>query len=256
MARKNAYHDVVKSALEKDGWTLTHEPLRLVVDEVGCVTHANGRFQEMWQVSEDVIASRDDDKLIVTVLDQLIDPEAFVGRVLELYRSEDTGEDLLHFKDGRIIKRYSRPLDRGGFSRGRVWSFEDITKRKRAEAALKESEVKFRSLVESSQTVPFSFDLIIGRYTYIGSQVEKWLGYPAASWTDLDSWSKRIYSEDQERVVATRVSDTSAGQDHVLEYRMMTADGRTVWVREFISVLLGWVVRGSCTVLCSISPNR
>ncbi len=35
MARKNAYHDVVKSALEKDGWTLTHEPLRLVVDEVG-----------------------------------------------------------------------------------------------------------------------------------------------------------------------------------------------------------------------------
>jgi len=35
MARKDAYHDIVKSALEKDGWIITHEPLRLVVDEVG-----------------------------------------------------------------------------------------------------------------------------------------------------------------------------------------------------------------------------
>jgi len=35
MARKDAYHDIAKSALEKDGWIITHEPLRLVVDEVG-----------------------------------------------------------------------------------------------------------------------------------------------------------------------------------------------------------------------------
>jgi len=35
MARKDAYHDIVKSALEKDGWTITSEPLRLVIDDVG-----------------------------------------------------------------------------------------------------------------------------------------------------------------------------------------------------------------------------
>jgi len=35
MARKDAYHDIVKNALEKDGWTITSEPLRLVVDDVG-----------------------------------------------------------------------------------------------------------------------------------------------------------------------------------------------------------------------------
>jgi len=35
MARKDAYHDIVKSALEKDGWTITSEPLRVVVDDVG-----------------------------------------------------------------------------------------------------------------------------------------------------------------------------------------------------------------------------
>lgn len=34
MARKDAYHDVVKSALEKDGWTITHDPLYLAVSSV------------------------------------------------------------------------------------------------------------------------------------------------------------------------------------------------------------------------------
>ncbi len=34
MARRDAYHDVVKSALEKDGWTITHDPLRLVAGGV------------------------------------------------------------------------------------------------------------------------------------------------------------------------------------------------------------------------------
>ena len=34
MARRDAYHDVVKSALEKDGWVITHDPLRLVAGGV------------------------------------------------------------------------------------------------------------------------------------------------------------------------------------------------------------------------------
>jgi len=34
MARIDAYHDVVKSALEKDGWTITHDPLYLTVNGI------------------------------------------------------------------------------------------------------------------------------------------------------------------------------------------------------------------------------
>ncbi|QKQ27362.1 hypothetical protein [Candidatus Reidiella endopervernicosa] len=54
-------------------------------------------------------------------------------------------------------------------------------KLKSAEATIRKSEAKFRALVESSQTVPFSFNLALGRYTYIGSQVESWLGYTVES---------------------------------------------------------------------------
>jgi len=101
---------------------------------------------------------------------------------------------------------------------------------------LQESENKFRSLVESSQTVPFTFDLIAGRYSYIGPQVEQWLGYPPEIWTDLESWAQRIHPEDREKTVNTCVEDSGAGRDHVLEFRMITADGRTIWNREVIAV--------------------
>ncbi|NJK99664.1 MAG: fatty-acid oxidation protein subunit alpha, partial [Spirulinaceae cyanobacterium SM2_1_0] len=29
MSRKNTFHDIVRRSLEKDGWTITHDPLQL-----------------------------------------------------------------------------------------------------------------------------------------------------------------------------------------------------------------------------------
>jgi len=29
MSRKDTFHDIVRRALEKDGWTITHDPLLL-----------------------------------------------------------------------------------------------------------------------------------------------------------------------------------------------------------------------------------
>nr|CRH07381.1 putative histidine kinase. Containing 3 SBP_bac_3 domain, PAS_3 domain, His KA domain, HATPase_c domain, response regulator receiver domain and Hpt domain [Candidatus Magnetococcus massalia] len=110
---------------------------------------------------------------------------------------------------------------------------------KASETALKASEAKFRALVESSQTVPFSFDLHTGRYSYIGLQVERWLGYPADSWTTMDSWVQRIHPDDRQRAAMACTQDTQAGRDHVLEFRMFTNGGEVVWVREFISVIMG-----------------
>jgi hypothetical protein len=33
MAKRDIYHDAVKRALEKDGWTITHDPFRLDIGE-------------------------------------------------------------------------------------------------------------------------------------------------------------------------------------------------------------------------------
>ena len=87
----------------------------------------------MWTIPKDILKSNDDEKLLKFVLDQIKDPNMFISKVQELYQSDRQDFDILNFKDGRVFERYSEPLIVGHNRAGRVWSFRDITERKRAE---------------------------------------------------------------------------------------------------------------------------
>ena len=124
----------------------------LVVDLQGRIVEFNQRFAQIWQVPPDLlVAGRDhdlptssrDEQMMRSVLGQLTDPAGFLAKVTELYtQPEASSFDVLEFKDGRTLERYSLPQRIAGQAVGRVWSFRDVSDRKRAEAALRASELQ------------------------------------------------------------------------------------------------------------------
>lgn len=109
----------------------------LVVDSQGKIVQHNQKFVDMWNIPAKIMESKSDDQALNFVLDQLLYPEDFLNQVKKLYTDPEVSTfDLLEFKDGRIFERFSQPQKISGKSVGRVWSFRDITERKRAEAEL------------------------------------------------------------------------------------------------------------------------
>jgi diguanylate cyclase (GGDEF)-like protein/PAS domain S-box-containing protein len=144
-AQVSAEHDLV-DALSRLTATLdsTADGI-LVVDNAGKITDFNRRFVEIWSIPDDSVVRQEDVSSLEFALDQLIDPEAFIDRLRQLRLLPDVETfDLLEFKDGRVIERFSRPQFIAGKSAARVYSFRDITDRK-----LLEDELSYRAFHDS-----------------------------------------------------------------------------------------------------------
>lgn len=119
----------------------------LVVDTEGKIASFNHRFVEMWSIPAQIIAARDDNKAIGFVLKQLREPKKFVKKIRELYTTpEAESYDLLEFKNGQVFERYSVPQRLGENIAGRVWSFRDVSERRRAEKLL-QRRLDFENLI-------------------------------------------------------------------------------------------------------------
>ena len=114
-------------------------------------------------------------------------------------------------------------------------SFQDITQSKLAEINLRESESRFKTLV---QNIPGSVYRCLNDQNwtiqYISSHIETLSGYPPTDFTRNGglSYSSIVHPDDLVRVAEEVASANERHVPFVLEYRIIHADGKPRWVNE------------------------
>ena len=102
------------------------------------------------------------------------------------------------------------------------------------------AEAMYRSLVDSLPGVTYSESLDHGKTLSVSPQIEDLLGYTQEEWTgNPRTWTDAVHPDDRERVEASCAEANATGEAWRVEYRMITRDGRVVWVRDIATLVRG-----------------
>jgi two-component system NtrC family sensor kinase len=110
----------------------------LVLDWQGRIVNMSHLFSKLWMIPDSLLLGYDDAAVLDFILAAVIDGEPLRQRLREIVDRKQTKE-ILDLRDGRTFECCSRPQYLGDNVVGRVFSFDDITERKRAEQALRDS---------------------------------------------------------------------------------------------------------------------
>ena len=135
----------------------------------------------------------------------------------------------------RWLSDHAQPvLGEDGKPRAVHGFIEDITGWRYAEQELKESEARYRALVENIPAVIYEMGPDDERRTiFVSPHVEKVLGYTRAEWLDQpDIWIELLHPDDREIELAAHDLHNTTGEPWLRRYRLIAADGRIVWVRD------------------------
>lgn len=191
-----------------------------------------------------------EEELLARTFQEITDPDD-LDPSLDLFRRALAGEiDSFELEKryldvhGRVVwTQLSASLirDENGQARYFITQIQDITERRATEEALRRSEARYRALVEKAPAVIYT-EVRLGEkpQLYVSPSIERMLGFPPQAFlNDPGMWLSCVHPDDQERVrvAAARTHETAGSFEQ--EYRMITADGRIVWVRDVASLVTG-----------------
>ena len=121
----------------------------LVLDWQGQITSMNHLLSSMWGLPETMLLDRNDAAVLEFITGQ-VDEADFEHCRMRLQALVDISEteEFFRLRDGRVFECKSRAQYLGAHIVGRVFSFSDITERKRAEEALRDSRDKLEERVQ------------------------------------------------------------------------------------------------------------
>jgi PAS domain S-box-containing protein len=209
------------------------------VDRNGVYTYASPKVKDLLGYESDEVIGKTPFEFILT------DEAQRVTRIFQdIVRSKEPFQGLentnIH-REGRHVTLETSGvpiLDTDGNLLGYRGVDRDITKRKQAEEALRESERRYRLLIENNPTVAWvtSQD---GRTVFISSNVEKVYGYTPDEVLAIgdELWFDRIHPDDRDRVQEAFRSLFDRKVQFNVKYRIQRKDGQWIWLHDRANIV-------------------
>ncbi|WP_164104662.1 PAS domain S-box protein [Candidatus Laterigemmans baculatus] len=209
----------------------------------GQTVRVNRAWEELWGIAADQISDYNvlhDPQLAAKGAAGVIE-RAFAGEVVHVpavyYDPNETVPDRTrHVEPRRWVTAVAYPLrDRDGHVREVILVHEDITARKLAEDALRESEERFRGIVSHSVAGVAEVDLS-GKFLFVN---DRYCEIVARTREQLLAMKMQDISHDGELRTNLVLFDRIGrdGRSYSIEKRYLRPDGSEIWVNNSVSGL-------------------
>lgn len=97
---------------------------------------------------------------------------------------------------------------------------------------------RYLKIIDSMDCCVWETDPANHLCSFVSGPTERMFGYPRAQWLrEPGMWLRITHPEDRDRVVTESAAGLASGRPHRLDFRMVRADGRAIWVRSWVSVV-------------------
>jgi len=114
----------------------------------------------------------------------------------------------------------------------------------------------YEAFVASIDGIVWEGDVESRQLSFVSPEAERVLGYPLALWLSAGFWAQQLHPDDREWAIESRRRASKAEGCTELEYRMIGAHGRTVWIRDLVSVVDDTSTARLCGVMIDVTERK